>query len=133
MVDKDLETLFGETPKFIINNKEYSLKDLEVEQHLKTEFHAQKIDQRIKMPFEDEKDIKTVSKEIREYITTIFEITPAEASKVKFNDYKRIRKWLNRQDLYDQGFNDQEIDRLEKESTTTAFQKALQEGTSDAS
>ena len=131
MVDKDLETLYGETPTFMINGEERSLKDLSVEEHLLAEYKAQQIDQVIKLPFETEKDIKDISKRVREYIVCVFIITPAEASKVRFNDYKLIRKWISRQDLYDQGFNDAEIDRLEKEATTKSFSRALAEGMSD--
>lgn len=131
MVDQDLETLYGETPKFIINGKEHSLKDLDVETHLLCEYKAQRIDEEIKIVPSDEKAVKKLAKSIREYIGQIFEISPAEASKVRFNDYKRVRTWQGRRDLYDQGFNDEEINRLEKESTNKAFFRALNEATSD--
>ena len=130
MVDQDLKTLFGEQAHFKINGKEHALKELDVESHLMAEFKAQTIEAELKQTISDVKEIKAISKKIREYITTIFEITPAEASKVTFNDYKRIRKWLTRQDLYDQGFNDEEINKLEKESIQQAAFRALKEDTS---
>jgi hypothetical protein len=130
MVDKDLETLYGEPAKFSINGEKVSLRDLIVEEHFKAEFKAQQIDQELGSPFTDDKQVKKLSKGIREYFVTMLDISPAEAAKARFNDYKRFRKFLSRQDMYDQGFNDKEIDRLEKEATKKTIFRGITGDTS---
>ena len=46
----------------------------------------------------------------------ILEITEEEASQITMKQFKALRTYMGRLELYDQGFNDREIDRIEKDA-----------------
>ena len=62
---------------------------------------------------------------IKAYVQTVLNITPQDAEIISLEEYKKLRKYMDRIDLYDQGFSDQEIDGLEKKRLTLAMGKIV--------
>jgi len=112
MVDIDLDIIKGVKRTVKINGAEYTFKDLSVEEYLLTEHKAAEIET---MEVSNVKEIRKVAKTVAEYLMAVIEIKKEEAEKVSFNQYKAFRKYMGRLDLYDQGFNDREIEKMERD------------------
>lgn len=111
-MDFDLDLIAGKKHTLKINGKVYEFKDLTVEDSMLAEFEAKEIDD---YPLKSKEDIKKLKDKVANYVVLIIDIEQEEAEKVTLNGYKGIRKLLGRMDLYDQGFTDREIDKMEKE------------------
>jgi hypothetical protein len=113
MVDLDLDIIMGKQPTVKIFGKEVSFKDLTVGEYLKAEHGIQKLDE---IPMDTEENIAKATEVIYEYLFATLEITKAEAKKVSIAQFRAIRTYIARKDLYDQGFTDADIDKMEREA-----------------
>jgi hypothetical protein len=119
--DIDLEIIHGKQRKIKLNGKRYKFRRLTVQEHLEAEFDAQELE---KFNIKTREDIPKLTKMIMKYITQMFEIPEKDAEKVSFREYQRLRLILSRVDMYDQGFNDKEIDQLEKKAIFRSVKEA---------
>ena len=113
MVDLDLDILAGKKKIVKIGGQELELKDLTVAEHLDNEVLAAQIDN---MPLVDRESVKDAVAHIKKYIMAIIDIDEEMADKITIEQYKAIRKYLARKDMYDQGFSDRDIDMMEKKA-----------------
>ena len=113
MIDLDLDIISKKMKTIKLGGEEYQLKDLTVAEHLDNEVLAAQIDN---MPLLDHESVKDAVVHISKYIMAIIDIDEEIASKITIEQYKAIRKFLNRKDLYDQGFSDKDIDLMEKKA-----------------
>jgi hypothetical protein len=113
MVDIDLDIVMGKQPTIKINGENYQLKDLTVEEHLESEHLIQSLNL---LSLTDKKNIKKSTEIIKKYLMIISDMPEDVASKVKIVQFQRIRKYITRKELYDQGFTDREIDKLESKA-----------------
>lgn len=112
MVSLDLDIISKKSNTIKLGGKQHAIKNLTVAEHLNNEVLAGEIDA---MPLNRE-TVEEASKKIVEYILNVFEISEEEAAKLSLEQYKAIRRFLQRKDLYDQGFNDKDIDLMEKKA-----------------
>lgn len=113
MVDLDLD-LIGDKRKTIkLFGEELPLKNVTVKEHLENELMVQEIEA---IPMVDKKSIGKATDMMGEYICNIIEIAPEQAKQITIEQYKAIRKFMGRKEMYDQGFNDKEIDMIEKKA-----------------
>lgn len=111
-MDFDLSLLHGKrTVK--LNGKEIEFKKLKLEEHLELEFDAQTLD---KMEVRTRKDIKKLVNKLHAYVSKVLIIEPEDLEYFGLTEYKNLRKYMSRLDMYDQGFTDSEIDELEKKA-----------------
>ena len=122
MTDMDLSLIRKNPRKVQLQGKEVSLKVLTLEEHFTQEFDAQEIDQ---FQVSNRKDIKKLAGMIKAYVQIVLNITPEQAQNISLEEYKKLRKYMDRIDLYDQGFSDMEIDGLEKKRLTLAMGKIV--------
>lgn len=113
MVDLDLDILNGKQPTVALFGKDIQFRDLTVEDYLKAEFMLQELDA---MPMNSVEAIEEGAKKIQEYIFKLLDITKAESKKVTIAQFRALRTYMSRKDMYDQGFTDEDIDKLEKEA-----------------
>jgi hypothetical protein len=64
----------------------------------------------------DVESIKLAGELKNEYLMKVLDITLATSKKVTLKQYQAVRKFLGRQEMYDQGFTDKEIDMIEKKA-----------------
>ena len=122
MTDKDLSIIRKKPRKVQLNGTEVPLRILTLEEHFNREFDAQEIDQ---FNVTNRKDIKKLAGMIKAYVKSVLNITPEETENISIEEYKKLRKYMDRIDLYDQGFDDREIDGLEKKRLTLAMGKIV--------
>ncbi len=113
MVDLDLDIVNGKQPTVKMFGKDVRFRDLTVEAYLKAEYILQEIDA---MPMDSIESIETGAAKIHEYMYKVLEITKAEAKKITVLQFRAFRTYMSRKDLYDQGFTDEDIDKLEREA-----------------
>lgn len=112
-MDLDLDIVIGKQPTVKLFGKDVAFRDLTVEEFLKMEFLLQEIDA---IPMTSPDELAEAVGKIHEYLHGVLDITKAEAKKVKIEQFRAFRQYLARKDLYDQGFSDEDIDRLESEA-----------------
>lgn len=112
-MDLDLDIINGKQPTVKVFDKDVAFRELTVEEYLQAEFLLQELD---KIPMEDKEKISEAVGYIHEYMHRILDITKAEAKKITINQFRALRTYMSRKDMYDQGFSDAEIDRLEKKA-----------------
>ena len=113
MVDLDLDILMGKQRTIKLLGREVEFKDITMEEHLEAEMLVKLLEG---TPLLDKNSIKTVAKYKNEYLMKILDITKEEAGKVTLKQYHALRRFIDRQDMYDQGFTDKEIDMIEKKA-----------------
>lgn len=113
MVDLDLDIITQKPQTVKIFGKEIPFKDINMERHLQNEQMLQELDS---IPLINNDAVTQAMDIIKDYLQNILEITPEEANEVTLDQFKALRKYLERKELYDQGFNDKEIDQLEKKA-----------------
>lgn len=113
MVDLDLDILNGKQPTIKLLGKEVAFRDLTVEEYLEAEFMLQELDA---MPMDSKEAILEGAVKIQEYMFKILKITKAESKKITIAQFRALRTFMARKDLYDQGFTDADIDKLEQEA-----------------
>lgn len=120
-MDIDLDIINKKQNTIKIFGKKVAFKDLTIKEHLHNEFIIQELD---KLPLIDEESIEKAMDIISEYLISILEIEDDEARQITMDQYKAIRKFLERKDMYDQGFNDREIDAMEKKAAKKMLAQA---------
>jgi len=123
MTDYDLSLISDKRNIIKLHGKDITFKVLTVEQHLLAEFDAQELDN---FPITSKADIKKLSKKVTEYVNTVMIIDPEDAAKITMDEYKRLRKYMVRLDMYDQGFTDAEIDELEKKAAFRVLKESIE-------
>lgn len=124
-MDFDLDLIVKKAHTIKLGGEVYEFKDLSVEESLIAEYEAKEIENYTIISKEDAKGLQ---KRIGKYLASVVEIPETVAAKVTLKQFKGIRKIMGRMDLYDQGFNDAEIDRMEKEAMKkTLFQTNKEE------
>jgi hypothetical protein len=123
MEDFDLSIITDKRRVIKLQGKEIAFKSLSVEEHLNSEFDAQELDQ---FHIRTRKDITKLGTKIAKYLKTILDITDEDAKKITMNEYRNLRKYMSRLDMYDQGFTDREIDELEKKAAFRVIQEATE-------
>ena len=113
MVDLDLDIITQKQKTIKLFDKEVKLRNVTVEEHLNNEYLVQDLNGLL---LTDKKNVKKAARMIQEYMIRILEIDDKTAAKVSIDQYRKIRQFLERKDMYDQGFNDREIDMLEKKA-----------------
>lgn len=113
MVNLDLDVLMEEKRTVRLFGKDIKFKDLTVEEHLANEALISKLDI---LNINDPKEFKNGMNIIKGYMKGVLEIDDEEASKVTMKQFKALRTFIGRLELYDQGFSDREIDKIEKEA-----------------
>ena len=113
MVDLDLDIVNGKQPTVKLFGKDIRFRDLTVEDYLNAEFILQELDA---LPMDNKESITEGAKKIHNYMFKILDITKAETKKITVAQFRAFRTYMSRKDMYDQGFNDQEIDAMEKKA-----------------
>ena len=111
MADLDLDIIVGKQRTVRLLGKDIKFKNINMEEYLLSELLIQELD---KIPMENKKDIAKGMKIIREYIMTLLEIELVDAKQITLEQFKAFRQFMSRKDMYDQGYNDKEIDEIEK-------------------
>ncbi|MBF4468789.1 MAG: hypothetical protein ISP01_05225 [Methanobrevibacter arboriphilus] len=122
MEQLDLDLLNKDERTVRLFGKDIRFKTLTVQEHLKNESTAFKLEQ---LSYDNEEDLKKAADLVIEYIMNVLELNKKEASKITMEQYTRLRQYMGRQELYDQGFNDKEIDKIEKEAAKKQMQNIL--------
>lgn len=113
MIDLDLDIVKGKQPEFKLNGEEIRLRNITIAEHFNNEFLLQELD---RTPLNTKKNVEKASKIMVEYLVGILDISEEVASDISMDQLKMIRKYMDRKDMYDQGFNDKDIDELEKKA-----------------
>lgn len=120
MVDLDLDIITGKQKTVRIFGKETRFANLPLKEHFENEALLKELDI---IPLTTQENIDKSMKIIQKYLTTLLEIDEETASKVTIDQYKGLKKFLDRKELYDQGFNDKDIDMIEKKQIKTAVSR----------
>lgn len=112
-MDLDLDIVNKKVDTVKINGQEYEFKDITISEHFYNEFLLQELD---KIMLNSKKNVDKAGKVMIEYIMGILDIDETTASKISMKQLRLIRKHLERKEMYDQGFNDKEIDEIEKKA-----------------
>lgn len=112
-MDLDLDILNGQQHTVKIFGKDIKFRDLPVEEYLKAEFLIGQLDT---LMMDSEENIEKSAAIIHEYLFRILELTRAEAKKITIKQFQALREFIAKKDLYDQGFNDKEIEALQREA-----------------
>lgn len=118
----DLDLLEKDKRTVQLNGKQIPFKTLTVEEHLKNEAKVLELDN---LSFNNPEEVEKASTLIQEYVKGILEINEENASKISLKQFKALREFIGRQELYDQGFTDKEIDKLEKEAAKKQIKNIL--------
>lgn len=118
MVDLDLDIITQKPQTIKIFDKEIVFKNITMEEDFQNDLLLKELNT---IPIINEDSIQQSMTIITQYLQNILEITPEEASKVTLPQFKKLQKYLERKELYDQGFNDKEIDLIEKKQIKTAI------------
>lgn len=110
MVDLDLDIVMGKQPTVKIDGIDYQLKDLTVEEHLESEHLIQSLNT---VNIMERKGIKKSAEIIKKYLLLICDMPEEVAGSIKIIQFQKLRRYISRKELYDQGFSDREIDKLE--------------------
>jgi hypothetical protein len=113
MVDLDLDILSGKKKTIKLGGQVREFKDLTMNEFMEAELIVQTLES---APLANEESIAEIKKLKNAYLVMILEIEPEEAEQITMVQYKALRKFQARQDLYDQGFSDRDIDMIEKKS-----------------
>lgn len=112
-MDLDLDIINKKVDTVKINGQVYEFKDITIAEHFTNEFLIQELDGII---LNSKKNVDKASKIMIEYLMGILDIDVEVAKQVSMKQLKLIRQHLERKDMYDQGFNDKEIDEIEKKA-----------------
>ena len=112
-IDLDLDIANGRGKKVRLNGKEITFKDITMEEHLEAELLVKQLEA---VPLLEKKDVKKASDLKNQYLMKILNITKVDAMKVTLKQYLKLRRFIDRQDMYDQGFTDTDIDMIEKKA-----------------
>lgn len=122
MNNLDLDIIQEDKKTVKLFSKEVAFKTLTVEEHLKNEAKVLELDN---LSYDKPEEVEKASKLIKEYILGVLELSDKEASKISMKQFKKLREFIGRQELYDQGFTDKEIDKIEKEAAKKQIKNIL--------
>lgn len=122
MNNLDLDIIQEDKKTVKLFSKEVAFKTLTVEEHLKNEAKVLELDN---LSYDKPEEVEKASKLIKEYILGVLELSDEEASKISMKQFKKLREFIGRQELYDQGFTDKEIDKIEKEAAKKQIKNIL--------
>jgi hypothetical protein len=111
MADLDLDILNNKPETLTLKGTKYEFKDLEFGEHLRNEFRIKELDA---IPLINEEAVKQASELKNEYLLNLLDIPEEIVSQITIKEFKKIREFLERKELYDQGFTDKDIDLIEK-------------------
>lgn len=113
MVDLDLDIINGKKKTIKLGGEVREFKDLTMDEYMEAELIVQTLES---APIANEDSIKDIKKLKNTYLMMVLDITEEDAHNITMVQYKALRKFQARQDLYDQGFTDRDIDMMEKKS-----------------
>ena len=113
MVDIDLDIINGQKKTIKLGGKVREFKNLTMDEYMESELIVQTLEA---APISNEESIQDIKKLKNTYLVMVLDIEPEEAENITMIQYKALRKFQARQDLYDQGFTDRDIDMIEKKS-----------------
>jgi hypothetical protein len=113
MVELDLDIIADKRKTVRISGKEVAFKKLTVGEKLANEA---KLEELADLKIGDPEQLKRADEVVIEYLMTILELEKEEAEMVSLEKFQKIREYLERQAMYDKGFNDREIDAMEKKA-----------------
>lgn len=122
MNNLDLDIIQEDKKTVKLFSKEVAFKTLTVEEHLKNEAKVLELDN---LSYDKPEEVEKASELIKEYILGVLELSDEEASKISMKQFKKLREFIGRQELYDQGFTDKEIDKIEKEAAKKQIKNIL--------
>ena len=122
MNNLDLDIIQEDKKTVKLFSKEVAFKTLTVEEHLKNEAKVLELDN---LSYDKPEEVEKASKLIKEYILGVLELSDEEASKISMKQFKKLREFIGRQELYDQGFTDKEINKIEKEAAKKQIKNIL--------
>lgn len=120
MADFDLSLISNKKRAVQLHGKDVTFKILSVEKHLTLEFDGQEIDDH---KIHSRKDIKKISDKIDKYVHGVLDLPVDET--LTLDEYRRLRKYMSRIDMYDQGFTDKDIDDLERKAAFRVMSEAV--------
>lgn len=122
MNNLDLDIIQEDKKTVKLFNKEVAFKTLTVKEHLKNEAKVLELDN---LSYDKPEEVEKASELIKEYILGVLELSDEEAGKISMKQFKKLREFIGRQELYDQGFTDKEINKIEKEAAKKQIKNIL--------
>jgi len=113
MVDLDLDIINNKRKTIKLGGEVRKFRDLTMDEYMEAELIVHTLEA---APITNEESVKDIKKLKNAYLMMILEISEEDAHNITMVQYKALRKFQARQDLYDQGFNDRDIDMIEKKS-----------------
>jgi hypothetical protein len=121
-MDMDLSLLNNKNQTIKLRGKDVSFRLLTLNEHYNLKFDAEEIKD---FTLKTRKDIPKITKMIKNFVYTLLEISEEEAAKVTYEEFESLYKFLDRLDMYHQGFTDEEIDELNKKAAFRAVNEAI--------
>jgi hypothetical protein len=94
-------------------NRKVEFRNLTMEEHLQCEYKAKLIDN---MPLATKKDIKETTQMVQDYILGVLDVSEDEVKQISVEQYRKLRRIVQRLELYEQGFSDNEISKIERQA-----------------
>jgi hypothetical protein len=113
MVDLDLDIISGKKKTIKLGGEIREFRDMTMDEYMEAELIVQTLES---APIANEESIVEIKKLKNTYLMMVLDITEEDAHNITMVQYKALRKFQARQDLYDQGFTDRDIDMIEKKS-----------------
>ncbi len=113
MVELDLDIITQNKKTVKIFGKEVAFKHLTVRENLSNEAMLQELDE---LKLADPDDLIKSETIIAKYLMKLLELTEEEANMVTLEQFQKLKEYLERKAMYDKGFNDREIDAMEKKA-----------------
>jgi hypothetical protein len=113
MVDLDLDLINGKKRTIKLGGEVREFRDLTMDEYMEAELIVQTLEA---APISNEESIQDIKKLKNTYLMMVLDIDEEAAHNITMVQYKALRKFQARQDLYDQGFTDRDIDMIEKKS-----------------
>lgn len=123
MVNLDLDVLGEEVRTIRLHGKDIKLKDLTVKEHLAAEKGIAQLDV---LQLVTDEDLDEAQQIIVDYLERILDIDEDDAISLSLKQFKALRQYVGRLELYDQGFTDREIDKIEKDAAKKQIANLLE-------
>jgi hypothetical protein len=111
--DLDLDIVNNKMGSLKLNGEDRKFKEVTVKEHMANEMLLQDLD---KIQLDSQEHLDEAGDIIVKYITSVVDMSEDEAAQISIAQFNRLRQFMQRKDMYDQGFNDKEIDLLEKKA-----------------
>jgi galactokinase/mevalonate kinase-like predicted kinase len=113
MASLDLDIIAKKRDNIKLFGKDIPLKIVSMRQHLQNEVILKELDE---IPLDSMKNVEKGSKTITKYLMNIMEISKEDADKISREQFTAIREFMKRKEMLDQGFTNDDIDKMEKEA-----------------